>query len=84
MQFHSILISMRLFPEYGRGCMDIGCLPTEVCVMSHDSCNFSQRDGKDCGSYPTCQKNGNSAPSGNGGVKPSGNKVSLIFSWQII
>lgn len=53
--------------------MDIGCLPNEVCVMSHDSCNFGQRDGKECGSFPTCQKNGNGGPSGNGGVKPSGN-----------
>lgn len=60
--------------------MDIGCLPNEVCVMSHDSCNFGQRDGKECGSFPTCQKNGNSGPSGNGGVKPSGNKWPLISS----
>uniref|UniRef100_A0A336MYM1 CSON003108 protein n=2 Tax=Culicoides sonorensis TaxID=179676 RepID=A0A336MYM1_CULSO len=46
------------FSKYGRRCQDIGCLPSEVCVMSQDACSFGQRDGKDCGSYPTCKKQG--------------------------
>lgn len=26
--------------------------------MTQDACSFGQRDGKDCGSYPTCKKQG--------------------------
>lgn len=51
-----------LFAEYGRGCSDIGCLPSEVCVIVTDSCGYGQRDGKECGSYPTCKKSGAAQP----------------------
>ena len=47
--------------EYGRTCGDIGCLSSEVCVMAHESCAYGQRDGKDCGRYPTCKKSGDSS-----------------------
>lgn len=56
--FIFLCVGFHLFLEYGRGCQDIGCLPSEVCVMSQDSCSFGQRDGKDCGTYPTCKKQG--------------------------
>lgn len=50
--------------EYGRTCKDIGCLPSEVCVIAQDSCSYHQQDGKECGTYPTCKKSGstNSSP----------------------
>ncbi|XP_039497185.1 glycine-rich cell wall structural protein 1.8 isoform X2 [Drosophila santomea] len=44
------------YSKYGRGCGDIGCLPTEECVITSDSCSYNQRDGKDCGNYPTCKR----------------------------
>ncbi|XP_055370967.1 loricrin [Condylostylus longicornis] len=50
------------FTKYGRGCQDIGCLPNQVCVMAQDSCNLGQRDGKECGSYPTCKNTGAAKP----------------------
>lgn len=64
--------------EYGRGCADIGCLPTEECVITSDSCSYNQRDGKDCGNYPTCKrKSGSSSNQANpssssSSVNPSG------------
>lgn len=27
--------------------------------MSFDTCSYSQREGKDCGGYPTCKRNTN-------------------------
>lgn len=45
--------------EYGRTCKDIGCLPSETCVIASDSCSWSQQEGKECGSYPTCKKSSN-------------------------
>lgn len=56
-----------LFAEYGRTCKDIGCLPSEVCSMAVEQCSYAQRDGKDCGSYPTCMRN----PNGGGGGSQS-------------
>lgn len=44
------------YNKYGRQCSDIGCLSTQVCVMAHDSCSLNQREGNDCGRYPTCKK----------------------------
>lgn len=67
--------------EYGRGCGDIGCLPTEECVISTDSCSYSQRDGKDCGTYPTCKKKigGSSTSSSSSSVHPSGDYLQRLF-----
>ncbi|XP_036676817.3 pro-resilin isoform X3 [Drosophila suzukii] len=48
--------SVEAYSKYGRGCGDIGCLPTEECVITSDSCSYNQRDGKDCGNYPTCKR----------------------------
>lgn len=52
--------------EYGRTCKDIGCLPSETCVIAQDSCSWGQQDGKECGNFPTCKKsstmNGNHSP----------------------
>ncbi|XP_017056146.1 pro-resilin isoform X4 [Drosophila ficusphila] len=48
--------SVDAYSKYGRGCGDIGCLPTEECVITSDSCSYNQRDGKDCGNYPTCKR----------------------------
>lgn len=45
------------YNKYGRQCSDIGCLSSQVCVMAYDSCSLSQREGNDCGRYPTCKKN---------------------------
>lgn len=28
-----------------------------MCTMMQDSCSYTQRDGKDCGNYPTCVRN---------------------------
>ncbi|EAT35207.1 AAEL012605-PB [Aedes aegypti] len=42
--------------EYGRQCSDIGCLSSQVCVMAYDSCSLGQREGNECGRYPTCKK----------------------------
>ena len=42
--------------EYGRTCKDIGCLPSETCIIASDSCSWSQQEGKECGTYPTCKK----------------------------
>lgn len=44
------------YNKYGRQCSDIGCLSTQVCVMAYDSCSLGQRDGSECGRYPTCKK----------------------------
>ncbi|KRF98183.1 uncharacterized protein Dwil_GK19936, isoform D [Drosophila willistoni] len=67
------------YSKYGRGCGDIGCLPTEECVISSDSCSYNQRDGKDCGSFPTCKrKTGSSSASSNHAspsVNPSGSSL---------
>lgn len=45
------------YNKYGRQCSDIGCLSSQVCVMAYDSCSLSQREGSECGRYPTCKKN---------------------------
>lgn len=45
------------YNKYGRQCSDIGCLSNQVCVMAYDSCSLSQREGSECGRYPTCKKN---------------------------
>ncbi|XP_032594292.1 uncharacterized protein LOC6564985 isoform X2 [Drosophila grimshawi] len=66
------------YSKYGRGCADIGCLPTEECIITSDSCSYSQRDGKDCGNYPTCQRKSGSSTnqanpsSSSSSVNPSG------------
>ncbi|XP_043867022.1 uncharacterized protein LOC6586273 isoform X4 [Drosophila mojavensis] len=66
------------YSKYGRGCADIGCLPTEECVITSDSCSYNQRDGKDCGSYPTCKRKSGSSTnqanpsSSSSSVNPSG------------
>ncbi|XP_055530553.1 uncharacterized protein LOC129721699 isoform X2 [Wyeomyia smithii] len=44
------------YNKYGRQCTDIGCLFSQVCVMAYDSCSLGQRDGNECGRYPTCKK----------------------------
>lgn len=44
------------YNKYGRQCSDIGCLTSQVCVMSYDSCSLGQREGNECGRYPTCKK----------------------------
>jgi len=59
-----LAISAQAFTKYGRSCKDIGCLPSQVCAMVQDSCSYTQRDGKDCGSYPTCMKNTNGGNTG--------------------
>uniref|UniRef100_A0A2M3ZEE9 Putative secreted peptide n=1 Tax=Anopheles braziliensis TaxID=58242 RepID=A0A2M3ZEE9_9DIPT len=56
------------YTKYGRTCSDIGCLSSQVCVMAYESCSIGQREGNDCGRYPTCKKN--TDPSVSGG--PSG------------
>lgn len=67
-QIHTVHFTKTHIPltliEYGRSCKDIGCRPSETCVISHDSCSWSQQDGKECGSYPTCKRssNTNSSP----------------------
>lgn len=58
-----IKIKKKIIVEYGRSCQDIGCLPSEVCTMAVESCSYSQRDGKDCGSYPTCKKSSSTGSS---------------------
>uniref|UniRef100_A0A6E8VRJ0 Uncharacterized protein n=1 Tax=Anopheles coluzzii TaxID=1518534 RepID=A0A6E8VRJ0_ANOCL len=45
------------YTKYGRTCGDIGCLSSQVCVMAYESCSIGQREGNDCGRYPTCKKN---------------------------
>ncbi|XP_021697835.1 uncharacterized protein LOC5576549 [Aedes aegypti] len=44
------------YNKYGRQCSDIGCLSSQVCVMAYDSCSLGQREGNECGRYPTCKK----------------------------
>lgn len=44
------------YNKYGRQCTDIGCLSSQVCVMAYDSCSLNQREGNECGRYPTCKK----------------------------
>nr|XP_029734873.1 homeobox protein Hox-D9-like isoform X2 [Aedes albopictus] len=44
------------YNKYGRQCSDIGCLSSQVCVMAYDSCSLNQREGNECGRYPTCKK----------------------------
>jgi hypothetical protein len=61
-----LCILFLFFSEYGRSCSDIGCLPSEVCMMTQDSCSYGQRDGKECGRYPTCKKSGSVSPTDNG------------------
>jgi hypothetical protein len=34
--------------------------------MTQDSCNYGQRDGKECGRFPTCKKGGGAPPTDNG------------------
>ncbi|XP_016994953.2 uncharacterized protein Mnr isoform X2 [Drosophila takahashii] len=70
------------YSKYGRGCGDIGCLPTEECVITSDSCSYNQRDGKDCGQYPTCKRRSgstasNSSPNlaANPSANPSGSSL---------
>ncbi|XP_017869337.1 PREDICTED: interleukin enhancer-binding factor 3 isoform X2 [Drosophila arizonae] len=69
------------YSKYGRGCADIGCLPTEECVITSDSCSYNQRDGKDCGSYPTCKRKSGSSTnqanpsSSSSSVNPSGSSL---------
>ncbi|XP_064556069.1 uncharacterized protein Mnr isoform X2 [Drosophila montana] len=66
------------YSKYGRGCADIGCLPTEECIITSDSCSYNQRDGKDCGNYPTCKRKSGSSTnqanpsSSSSSVNPSG------------
>ncbi|CAD7090829.1 unnamed protein product [Hermetia illucens] len=66
--FLCALTVVNSYSKYGRGCADIGCLPNEMCVMAHESCSFGQRDGKECGSYPTCRKGGAGGQANSGGA----------------
>lgn len=61
------------YTKYGRTCSDIGCLSSQVCVMVHDSCSLGQREGNDCGRYPTCKKN--TDPSVNAGPSAGSSNV---------
>ncbi|XP_055610468.1 translation initiation factor IF-2-like [Uranotaenia lowii] len=45
------------YNKYGRKCSDIGCLSSQVCVMAYDTCTIGQREGAECGRFPTCKKN---------------------------
>ncbi|XP_036318036.1 RNA-binding protein FUS isoform X2 [Rhagoletis pomonella] len=67
-----IFSSVNSFSKYGRGCNDIGCLPSEECVITSDSCSYTQREGKDCGNYPKCQRKPGSSSSSSAPVNPSG------------
>lgn len=58
----------RFLLEYGRSCKDIGCLPSETCQMSFDTCSYSQTEGKECGGYPTCKRNANGASNSPGNL----------------
>jgi len=69
--FLGIILSANAYSKYGRSCKDIGCLPSEVCAMAYDSCSYSQRDGKDCGNYPTCKKSGNVGSSPGASLNPA-------------
>uniref|UniRef100_U5EPL1 Putative secreted mucin n=1 Tax=Corethrella appendiculata TaxID=1370023 RepID=U5EPL1_9DIPT len=66
-----VILSVHSIPysKYGRQCSDIGCLSSQVCVMAYDSCSYNQRDGKECGRYPTCKKSTDAAV--NGGAAPA-------------
>ncbi|XP_030379853.1 uncharacterized protein LOC115628047 isoform X2 [Scaptodrosophila lebanonensis] len=65
--------TVNAYSKYGRGCGDIGCLPNEECVITSDSCSYNQRDGKDCGNYPTCKrKSGAGGSTQTSSVNPSG------------
>uniref|UniRef100_A0A2M4BY34 Putative secreted protein n=1 Tax=Anopheles marajoara TaxID=58244 RepID=A0A2M4BY34_9DIPT len=68
LQFLFVVASPLPYTKYGRTCSDIGCLSSQVCVMAYESCSIGQREGNDCGRYPTCKKN--TDPSVSGG--PSG------------
>ncbi|XP_017021598.1 pro-resilin isoform X2 [Drosophila kikkawai] len=68
--FAGCILHVDAYSKYGRGCGDIGCLPTEECIITSDSCSYNQRDGKDCGSYPTCKRR-----SGGGSVNSSPNQA---------
>ncbi|XP_050092267.1 uncharacterized protein LOC126575560 [Anopheles aquasalis] len=52
------------YTKYGRTCSDIGCLSSQVCVMAYESCSIGQREGNDCGRFPTCKKNTDPSVSG--------------------
>ncbi|XP_020818646.1 pro-resilin isoform X2 [Drosophila serrata] len=66
------ILHVDAYSKYGRGCGDIGCLPTEECIITSDSCSYNQRDGKDCGSYPTCKRR---SGGGGGSVNSSPNQA---------
>ncbi|XP_016994955.2 uncharacterized protein Mnr isoform X3 [Drosophila takahashii] len=71
------------YSKYGRGCGDIGCLPTEECVITSDSCSYNQRDGKDCGQYPTCKRRSGSTASNsspNLAANPSANPSGSVLN----
>ena len=34
--------------------------------MAIDACSYNQRDGKECGRYPTCKKNTDAAAANSG------------------
>lgn len=63
------------YNKYGRQCTDIGCLSTQVCVMAYDSCSLNQREGNECGRYPTCKRKSDAGlsagPSGVLGLNPA-------------
>lgn len=67
-----VISSVNSFSKYGRGCNDIGCLPNEECVITSDSCSYTQREGKDCGNYPKCQRKSGSSSASSAPVNPSG------------
>ncbi|XP_017088153.1 RNA-binding protein FUS isoform X3 [Drosophila bipectinata] len=68
------------YSKYGRGCGDIGCLPTEECIITSDSCSYNQRDGKDCGSYPTCKRKTGSTNSSPNSASPSANPSGSVLN----
>lgn len=52
--------------------------------MSQDACNFGQRDGKDCGSYPTCKKQGAAGTTNNRGQGMMNKLYFFILFYSLI
>ncbi|XP_002133851.3 pro-resilin isoform X4 [Drosophila pseudoobscura] len=76
-----VLNGVDAYSKYGRGCGDIGCLPNEECIITSDSCSYNQRDGKDCGNYPTCKRRtGSTSSSGSNQASPSVNPSGSVLN----
>uniref|UniRef100_A0A4Y0AYD0 Secreted protein n=1 Tax=Anopheles funestus TaxID=62324 RepID=A0A4Y0AYD0_ANOFN len=72
------------YTKYGRTCSDIGCLSSQVCVMAYESCSLGQREGNECGRYPTCKKNTDpslsAGPSGVLSLNPAPENTKVVGS----